>query len=73
MLLLFVAMYNILFFSYFLLENARSSQEVRDTQKMRSKNVVMDVAKSLKIGVHRGNEKKIAQLVKKKLNELYKK
>lgn len=68
MLLLFVVMYNVMFFSYFCLE---ITKPVREVEKKVPKNIVFNVAKSLKIHTQDVDEKKIAQLVKKKLNTLY--
>jgi hypothetical protein len=70
MLLLFVFVYNVMFFSYFFLEITKPVQELRKKVHV-SKNVVIDVARSLKIPTQDVDEKKIAQLVKKKFNTLY--
>ncbi len=70
MLLVFVIMYNVLFFSYFLLEITKPVREVK-TRVKTSKSVVIDVANSLKIHTQCGNEKGISRLVKKRLNTLY--
>ena len=76
MILVFILIYNVMFFSYFLLEITTPVQDIqtRGIQKVPStKKAVLNVANSLKIKQHDGDEKKLAQLVKKKLNALYSK
>jgi hypothetical protein len=76
MILVFILIYNVMFFSYFLLEITTPVQDIqtRSIQKVPStKKAVLNVAKSLKIKQHDGDEKKLSQLVKKKLNALYRK
>jgi len=63
-----------MFFSYFLLEISVQDVRPRTVQKVHStKRVLLNAAKNLKIKHHDGDEKRIAQLVKKKLDMLYRK
>jgi hypothetical protein len=66
-----------MFFSYFLLEiSTLQDIQTRSIQKVPStKRALLNAAKNLKIKHqhHEGNEKKIAQLVTKKLDALYRK
>ena len=74
MILVFILIYNVMFFSYFLLEISVQDIQTRSIQKIPStKRALLNAAKNLKIKHHDGDEKKIAQLVKKKLDALYRK
>lgn len=74
MLIVFIIIYNIMFLSYFLLEITNPVQETRSIRKAPStKKVIHNVANSLKITHYDGDEKTVAKLVKKKLDELYRK
>lgn len=77
MIFLFILLYNALFLSYFLLEMHSNSKytQVKNVKRVNSsEKIIRNVSRNFNIQHDEQNEKKkIAQLVKKRLNELYKK